>query len=272
MRSNFHKEIHDIKNELVVARNGLHEEVHDVKNELEATGNSFREEIRDITNDLEGTKNKVLVEIREIKNELKTVSSRFHEEIRGIRNDSEITRGNFLEEIHDIKNELREVKDTFPEEIHAIENGLEATRRNFHSIHETSAYFGSLLSVQTTKGLFIHDLMKPGLDKDSVEFNSSSLHRTVYLSKSKKILSNTMFPLAVAGPGEESLQRYEGAKAVNKVTQGEDLRLKFIVRYEIKKTCRGSAFIFDVTFCDDKFDMFFLRRLFIALFEYVCHM
>ncbi|XP_062619396.1 uncharacterized protein LOC134280965 [Saccostrea cucullata] len=96
---------------------------------------------------------------------------------------------------------------------------METIKKEMESTLQTTAYFGSLLSVQTTKGLFVDELLDAEVHKDFTEFNLSSLHRTTYMSKNKKILSNINFPLAVSGSGEGTLQRYEGAK-VDKINIG----------------------------------------------------
>ncbi|XP_061190650.1 uncharacterized protein LOC133198616 [Saccostrea echinata] len=186
-----------------------------------------------------------------MKNELEALRNNCREDILFIKKELAPKRNNFPEEKRHIQNELKGTRDEFREEIREIRNDLEATRNNFHSILETLAYFGSLLSVQTTKGLFVHDLWKKGFHKDSVDFDLSTV-KGIYISKNKKILSNAMFSSAVVRQFGHTLQQHGGAKANRKILQGEEFRLLFIMQYEFKKACTAENPFFVLSFCDER--------------------
>ncbi|XP_062619395.1 uncharacterized protein LOC134280964 [Saccostrea cucullata] len=135
--------------------------------------------------------------------------------------------------------------------MHNTRNDLQAKSKDLRSFLEKIAYCFSLLSVRTTKCLFIHDLWQRELYAYSMEFRLSTLHKAVFMSENKKILSNTNFPSAVAGSADISQQGYYGAKTDRKIAKEQELRLVFFTRIELKKIC-DFEFIFHVTFCNDE--------------------
>ncbi|XP_061190891.1 uncharacterized protein LOC133199009 [Saccostrea echinata] len=186
-----------------------------------------------------------------MKNELEALRNNYREDILFIKKELAPKGNNFPEEKRHIQNELKGTRDEFREEIREVRNDFEATRNNFHSILKTLAYFGSLLSVQTAKGLFVHDLWKKGFHKDSVDFDLSSV-KGIYISKNKKIISNAMFSSAVVRQFGHTLQQHGEAEANRKILRGEEFRLLFILRYEFKKACAIKDFFFGLFFCDER--------------------